>query len=295
MLSYNRLLLALGALGLTMAFSSAQTLVGNVEDGKKISETQCMACHGVFGEGVPSAPNQAKLGGQHANYIRTQLHALKESKDATGSRFDVIMSPQASLLSDQAIADISAYYAQQPVTYYKLDEDFNSKREAAKLAVEQANVELQAAEAKEADVKAKLKNDPDNAALQKEAKAVPRAVRTAKGNVRKAEDAVIAVDSDQAKAEALIVRGEQIYYGGDMKKNIPACAACHSPSGSGNGPAAYPALVGQNYEYIVNQLENFKDYKRTNDPAGMMRDIAERMSDTEIQAVATFIKYMQPK
>ncbi len=295
MLSHNRILLAVGALGLSMAFSNAQNLVGNAEDAKKIAETQCAACHGVFGEGVAALPHQAKLGGQHANYIRVQLQAMKDSKDATGSRFEMTMSPQAGLLSDQDIANVAAYYSQQPVTHFKLDEDFDAKRVAATADIEKSKLELAAAEAKEAELKERLALDPNNADLQKESKAAPRAVRTAKGNVRKAEDALKQVDVDFENAKQLMVRGEQIYFGGDMNKNIPACSACHSPSGSGNGPAAYPALAGQNYEYLVNQLENFKNSTRTNDPAGMMRDIAERMSDKEIQAVATYIKYMQPK
>lgn len=278
-----------------MAFSSAQTVAANAEDAKKIVETQCAACHGVFGEGIAALPNQAKLGGQGANYLRAQLHALKDSKDSSGARFEMTMSPQAGLLSDQDIVNVAAYYNQQPATYYKLDADFEAKHQAALAGIEAAKAELVAAEAKEKEINAQLKADPENAALQKEAKAVPRAVRAAKGNVRKAEDAVKQVDLDKADVEALMVRGEQIYFGGDMNKRIPACAACHSPSGSGNGPAAYPAVAGQNYEYLVNQLENFKNAKRTNDPAGMMRDIAERMSDTEIKAVSTYIKYMQPK
>lgn len=295
MLSHNRILLAVGALGLSMAFSNAQSIVGNAEDAKKIAETQCAACHGVFGEGVASLPHQAKLGGQHAKYISSQLHAFKASKDATGDRFEMTMSPQASLLSDQDIANVAAYYSQQAATHFKLDEDFDAKRVAATAEIEKSKVELTEVEAKEAELKERLKLDPDNAALQKEAKALPRAVRTAKGNVRKAEDALKQIDVDFENTKQLITRGEQIYYGGDMNKNIPACAACHSPTGVGNGPASYPSLAGQNYEYLVNQLDNFKNSVRKNDPAGMMRDIAERMSDKEIQAVSAYIKYMQPK
>ena len=295
MLSHNRLLLALGAFGLSMALSSAQTLVGNPEEAKKIVEMQCAACHGVFGEGVAALPNQAKLGGQGANYLSVQLHALKASKDASGARFEMTMSPQAGLLSDQDIANVAAYYSQQPATYYQLDADFESKRQAAAAAIETAKADLVAAEAKEKEVKAQLQADPENAALKKEAKSAPRAVRSAKGDVRKAEAAVKQVDVDLENAKALMVRGEQIYYGGDMNKRIPSCAACHSPSGHGNSPAAYPALAGQNYEYLVNQLENFKSGQRSNDPAGMMRDIAERMSDKEIEAVSTYIKYMGSK
>ncbi|MGL4673389.1 MAG: c-type cytochrome, partial [Wohlfahrtiimonas sp.] len=205
MLSHNRLLLALGAFGLSMAFSSAQTIVANAEDAKKIVETQCAACHGVFGEGVAALPNQAKLGGQGANYLRVQLHALKDSKNASGSRFEMTMSPQAGLLSDQDIANVAAYFSQQPTTNYKLDADFDAKRQAAATGIETAKAELVTAEAKEEEITAQLKADPENAALQKEAKAVPRVVRAAKGNVRKAEDAVKQVDIDKAKVESLMV------------------------------------------------------------------------------------------
>ncbi|OYQ72426.1 cytochrome c [Wohlfahrtiimonas sp. G9077] len=295
MLSYNRLLLALGTLGLTMALSNAQNLVGNADDAKKIVETQCAACHGVYGEGVASLPHQAKLAGQHENYLRVQLHALKESKDATGSRFEMTMSPQASMLSDQDIANISAYYSKQPMLFYHLDEDFSAKRTQAATDLEKAKNDLAALEAKEAELKALVKADANNADAAKELKAMSRDLRGAKSAVRKAEGANDEIAAAEAKAKALMVRGEQIYFGGDMNKRIPACAACHSPSGTGNGPAAYPALIGQNYEYLTNQLYNFKTYKRSNDPAGMMRDIAERMSDAEIEAVATYIKYMQPK
>ncbi len=295
MLSYNRLLLALGTIGLTMALANAQSLVGNAEDAKKIAETQCAACHGLNGEGVAALPHQAKLGGQHASYLAVQLHALKDSKNASGARFEMTMSPQAGLLSDQDIVNVAAYYSQQPSTFYKLEDDFAAKRTAAAAEVEKSTAELAKLEAAEKVLAEQLKANPTDANLQKEAKSLPRTLRTAKGNVRKAEVAVEQIAQDQHKAEALMVRGEQIYFGGDMNKRIPACAACHSPTGVGNGPAAYPSLIGQNYEYLHNQLENFKNAKRTNDPAGMMRDIAERMSENEIEAVATYIKYMQPK
>lgn len=293
MLSYNRLLLALGALGFTMALANAQTIVGNA-DAAVEKVALCAACHGVNGEGVPATPSQAKLGGQHEHYLRVQLQALRASKTPEDPRFEMTMSAQASALSDEDIANLAAYFSQQPTTYFTLDGDFKEKKEAAAEALEKAKTDLATAEAKDKALKAQLKADPDDADAKKESKAFARTLRAAKGDVRKAESAVEQVALDQTKAENLVVRGEQIYFGGDMNKRIPACAACHSPTGVGNGPAAYPALIGQNYEYLVNQLENFKLSKRTNDPAGMMRDIAERMSESEIEAVATYLKYMQP-
>ncbi len=94
--------------------------------------------------------------------------------------------------------------------------------------------------------------------------------------------------------EKLAIRGEQIYRGGDIERNIPACAACHSPTGLGNAPANYPQLAGQHAYYTEKQLNRFKTGERSNDPARMMRDIAERLSDEEIKAVSSYIQGLQP-
>ncbi len=95
--------------------------------------------------------------------------------------------------------------------------------------------------------------------------------------------------------EALAERGAQIYHGGDLERNIPACAACHSPTGQGNGPANYPKLAGQHSEYTEAQLVKFRSAERANDPSRMMRDIAERLSDDEIKAVSSYIEGLKPR
>jgi cytochrome c553 len=89
--------------------------------------------------------------------------------------------------------------------------------------------------------------------------------------------------------EKLAVLGQKIYRGGNMDRGVPACAACHGPTGTGNPPAAYPLLSGQHSAYMVQTLKDFRDGKRKNDPNSMMRDIASKMSDAEIEAVASYI------
>lgn len=83
--------------------------------------------------------------------------------------------------------------------------------------------------------------------------------------------------------------GKKIYEGGDKVKGISACMACHGPSGSGNPGAAFPALSGQNGDYVVKALKDFRSGARSNDAASMMRDIAAKMSDNDIAAVAAYI------
>ncbi|MCH4564656.1 cytochrome c4 [Halomonas sp. EGI 63088] len=89
--------------------------------------------------------------------------------------------------------------------------------------------------------------------------------------------------------EELIARGRELYRSGDMSKGIPACAACHTPTGEGIGSAGYPALSGQHTDYTVATLQAFAAGERANDPANIMRDIAAKMSDADMQAVANYI------
>lgn len=91
-----------------------------------------------------------------------------------------------------------------------------------------------------------------------------------------------------AKDKELVALGQKLYRGGEMTKGIPACAGCHSPNGAGI-PAQYPRLAGQHAEYTVAQLKSFRSGERANDPQKMMRGIAAKMSDQEIQAVAEYV------
>jgi len=81
--------------------------------------------------------------------------------------------------------------------------------------------------------------------------------------------------------------GEKIWRAGIASKGVPACAGCHGPAGKGMA-AQYPALAGQYPEYLEIQIKAFRDGVRTNDPAKMMRDIAIKMTDPEIKAVADY-------
>ncbi|MAY37544.1 MULTISPECIES: c-type cytochrome [Spongiibacter] len=99
----------------------------------------------------------------------------------------------------------------------------------------------------------------------------------------------------QANPE-LVEKGEAIYRGGVAERGVPACSACHSPTGAGMAAAGYPRLAGQYADYTVAQLKAFRAAMdgregRDNDgEAKIMRTIAFKMSDSEIEAVASFIQ-----
>jgi len=187
--------LVLGAMGSAHA-------AGNASAGQAKAAV-CSACHMPDGNSVN--PIWPRLAGQHAEVITKQLMDFK-----TGARQDPTMTAMAAPLSDQDIADLSAWFASQ------------------KAGVGSANAE----------------------------KAAP---------------------------------GAKLYAGGDKTRGVAACMACHGPNGAGNGAAKFPSLSGQHAEYVKKQLKDFRDGNRKNDLNKMMRDVAGKMTDAQIEAVAEYI------
>ncbi|TKR53946.1 cytochrome c4 [Allopusillimonas ginsengisoli] len=74
---------------------------------------------------------------------------------------------------------------------------------------------------------------------------------------------------------------------GDWDNNIPACTQCHGPGGIGVGNA-FPGLAGLPAKYITEQLTAWQQEKRAPGPLSLMGDIASRMSDVQITAVADY-------
>ncbi len=93
-----------------------------------------------------------------------------------------------------------------------------------------------------------------------------------------------------AADEALVEEGQKIYRGGNPASGLAACIGCHGPAGAGNPAAKFPAVGGQHAQYVVNQLNAFKSGERDNDAGKMMRNIAGKMSEQEMKAVASYIQ-----
>ncbi|CAM3915514.1 MULTISPECIES: c-type cytochrome [Pseudomonadaceae] len=191
------LLLTLGLTGVAQAAGDAEAGQGKV--------AVCGACHGA--DGNSPAPNFPKLAGQGERYLLKQLHDIK-----SGARPVVEMTGMLDNLSDQDMADISAYFASQ------------------KMSVGAA--------------------DPK-----------------------------------------LVERGEALFRGGKLEEGMPACTGCHSPDGAGLAAAGFPHLGGQHAQYVAKQLTDFREGDRTNDGDAMiMRAIAAKLSNKDIEAVSSFIQ-----
>lgn len=89
----------------------------------------------------------------------------------------------------------------------------------------------------------------------------------------------------------LVTLGEMLYRAGNKDIGVAACTACHSPTGSGNSAAGYPALSGQHADYVAMQLKAFRDGQRTNDgDAKIMSAVTYRLNNAEIEALASYIQ-----
>ncbi len=91
---------------------------------------------------------------------------------------------------------------------------------------------------------------------------------------------------------ALLSKGEAIATVGDWDHEIPACFQCHGPGGRGMG-ASFPAITGQSAMYISSQIEAMKSGSRTNDPVGLMKSVADKLSAGQVEAVSAFLANQQ--
>ena len=89
---------------------------------------------------------------------------------------------------------------------------------------------------------------------------------------------------------SMLELGEKVYRAGNTDAGVPACVACHGPTGRGNPAAYYPALSGQHADYTLLQLNAFRDSKRTNDKSEVMRTVVGRLTGEEIKAVSEYIQ-----
>ena len=95
--------------------SSAGLPAGRIAIGEQLAAKKgeatgqsCIDCHGADGN-APIDATYPKLGGQYHDYL---AHALQQYR--SGEREHALMTPQATKLSDQEIADVAAYFGSRP-------------------------------------------------------------------------------------------------------------------------------------------------------------------------------------
>ena len=80
-----------------------------------------------------------------------------------------------------------------------------------------------------------------------------------------------------------------MYQGGDEERGITACIACHGPQGTGSSLSGFPDISGQHATYTASQLKSFRSGQRHNSMNGMMRDIAMKLTDEDIEILSNYV------
>ncbi len=196
-----RLMVMLLALAPIMAVA-----VGDPEAGEEKSAV-CAACHGM--DGNSEVAEWPKLAGQHVDYAARQTRLVRDQIRDVPEMYPMVMD-----LSDQDIADIAAFYAEQTLQPGVADEE-------------------------------------------------------------------------------LVELGRRVYHDGNHESGVPACAACHGPSGEGIPGAHYPLIRAQHADYTMDRLERYRAGETNGDDdefSKMMVGVAARLTDEEISAVSSYIE-----
>lgn len=99
---------------------------------------------------------------------------------------------------------------------------------------------------------------------------------------------------------ATLARGEALYKQGDPARGAPPCQGCHGVDAGGPEVAAphqraWPALRGQNGEYVVQRLQNYRDGKlKDSSNDFVMHGVAQNLDDASIRALAAYLASLPP-
>ncbi len=299
------------------AINTANAVEGDAQAGKEKSSV-CGACHGATG--INPNPIYPDLAGQNAAYVVKQLADFK-----SGARKDMMMAPMAVNLSEQDMADLAAYFAKQKRTSERTETAADDSAPATAVATTASAEVVTSTPAKAiyaGDVKAGQEKSAMCTACHgadgnslvaiypklagQSASYLTKQLVDFKSGARKdpvmvgmvaalsekdMQDlgAFYAVQTSAAGTGTASDAGHKLYFGGDAKKDVTACVACHGVKGKGMAQAGFPALAGQNADYLKKQIASFRDGSRGNDRNGIMADIAIKLSDSDIDEL---VKYM---
>lgn len=263
-----------------------------VAEGKRIAELSCARCHGL--DGVSTVKGVPHLAGQRAAYVNLELRAYK-----AGARNDKPMEDAARILSEQAMVQVSAYYASLPSA---------PPPKLPPLKAAASKDPLSAGKAASAGCAgchgdngvSKIPGTPSLAGLDQ--KYFVAALNAYKGGKRK-DDLMKSLVSAMSGAD---MSNLALYYAtlkparaqtpaaGNQaagKDASAACAGCHGERGVST-TAGTPSLAGQDAQYLVSATLGYKDGSRSDDA---MKAPAAALDDRTLSNVAAFFAAQQPQ
>ncbi|PJK12714.1 cytochrome C [Lysobacteraceae bacterium NML120232] len=108
-----------------------------------------------------------------------------------------------------------------------------------------------------------------------------------------ADDTVIADANSPYNGMKFYEPGQHLYQSGDASRGIPACFACHGPTGTGNPGASYPQIGGQQSWYVARRLQEYRSGETTEvnrNHFNIMAKVAKNLTDEEIASLASYLQ-----
>ncbi|WP_394175248.1 c-type cytochrome [Thalassotalea litorea] len=309
--------------GTAPAAPAAPAIVADAAMGKTLYEkgdesrgiTACITCHGKDGDSdVLINPN---LSNQHPEYIVKQLNNFKEhaTTDGESGRVNAAMNQVAANLTEQDIADIGEFL--------KAPADVKEAAKAKKTVTLKHVGDVALGKEKSGTCVA-CHNADGNSALPMYPKLAGQSEQylfkqlmdfkkaadsnNEEGRVDPVMAGMVAPLSEEdmqnlaayfasqkvsPSAAQANERGKDIYVSGDPQRGITACIACHGVDGQGMALAGFPVVGQQHVDYLKAQLGKFRDGSRGNDMNSMMRNIAEKLTDEDMDAVAQYMSSLK--
>ena len=261
----------------------------------------CIGCHGSEGNSeVLIYPN---LANQHPEYIAKQLMNFKNK-----SRVNYAMNQFAGSMTEDDIADMAAYFADpaavanvvsrkvMPVAAITAEVIAGKAKAAACAACHGADGNSPVAiypklAGQSTDYLVKQLQE-FKAGTRKDPVMAPMAAALSEQDMLEIASYFAAQKVAVADLAGSDV-GQKLYFGGNVKRKITACVACHGANGKGMNKAGFPTIAGQNEAYLKAQLMKFKKGDRNNDYNTMMQSVAAKLSASDIDELAKYMASMK--
>ncbi|MEH6595542.1 MAG: c-type cytochrome [Colwellia polaris] len=261
----------------------------------------CIGCHGTEGHSeVLIYPN---LANQHPEYIAKQLMNFKNK-----SRDNYAMNQFAGNMTKDDIADMAAYFADPAAVANVV-----SRRVMPAAPI---TAEVIAGKAKSATCAACHGADGNSSVAMypklagQSADYLIKQLQEFKAGTREnavmapmaaalSEQDMLEIASYYAAQKVATAElagseiGKKLYFGGNVKRKITACVACHGVNGKGMNKAGFPTIAGQNETYLKAQLMSFKKGERNNDYNTMMQSVASKLSESDMDELAKYMASMK--
>jgi len=261
----------------------------DIADGKELAVMACVRCHGA--EGIGDKADVPYIAGQRPAYLYLALEAYMN-----GDRADAKMREAVKFLSKEALVKVSAYYA-------SLDPPPPASGSAPA-----ATDPLQAAKAAAANCigchgttgVTQIPGTPSLIGL--DPKYLIDAMKDYKNGQRKNDTmkAMVATLNDKTMADIALffalqkpARAKTPAVGNvEVGKGAAAsCGGCHGETGVSVNPAT-PSLAGQDAQYLIDAMREYKTGKRVNET---MKGMVGALDAAAMKNLAAYYAKQQPK